>query len=100
MDSPFECYVYWRLDAASLKAAADALTAFQQQLRERHPGLQARLLSKLDDSAAEATLMEVYALPGGVNPELAKAVVDEGGRVAAAWCRGTRHIERFQALGL
>ena len=98
--APFECYVYWKLDAAALASAARAMSAFQQQLCRRHPGLQARLLSKLDDSAAVATLMETYAMPGGLSPELTKAVVDEGGRVAAAWCRGSRHIERFQALDL
>lgn len=100
VDAPFECYVYWKLDAGSVEAAAVALAAFQQQLRERHPGLQARLLCKQVDGSAEATLMETYALPGGLSPELAKAVVDEGGRVAVAWCRGSRHIERFQVLGL
>lgn len=100
MTAPFECYVYWRLRAETLPAAARAMAAFQEQLRARHPGLQARLLSKMDSGDAEATLMEVYTLPGGVSSTLDQAVADEGGRVAAPWCLGQRHIERFSPLSL
>ena len=92
-----ELYLYWRTSQADWSAAAAALSRWQQQLCEQHPGLQARWLRRADGSEEHATLMEIYTQPGGVEEATAQRIVEEGAMVLTPWCVGTRHIETFIA---
>lgn len=90
-----ELYLYWRTGRADAAAATIGIRAWQQDLQKEHPGLQARLLRRADQSAAELTLMEIYTAPGGIGPALQQHITDRGDAVSAAWRRGPRHLEVF-----
>jgi hypothetical protein len=89
--------VYYRIDAANLANAAAAVRDFQTRLRDAHRGLQAALLRRPGEQDGEITLMETYAMPGGVDEAL-QARIDEVAAALAPWQRGTRHTEIFEPL--
>ena len=70
---------------------------YQARLRESHPGLDARLLRRPGGPDGQVTLMETYAMPGGVS-EAVQARIDEAATCLAAWLRGARHTEVFEPL--
>lgn len=93
-----ELYIYWRVPQHQLAAAVAAMTAFQAEQTQRVPRLQARLLQREEDDAEQATLMEIYTVPGGLPQAVRTALVVEGTQAAAPWCQGARHVEVFSAL--
>ena len=96
-----ELYVYFRAPAHQADAVQVAVTDMQQQLRREIPGLQARLLMRIDASSGQHTWMEIYALPpeagaGGMTEALGSTIEQR----AAAWrdlLDGPRHVEVFVA---
>ena len=93
-----ELYIYWRVQHHELAAAIVGMTAFQAEQVQRVPRLQARLLQRDDDEADQATLMEIYSLPGGLPLAVRTALVVQGAQAAAPWCLGARHVEVFLPL--
>ena len=85
-----ELYIYYRVDDAHVAAARRAVEAMHDRLRQAHPGLVARLLTRAGDGSAPQTWMETYALPGstgGVDADL-EAGIEAGGRKLGASRRG------------
>ena len=93
-----ELYIYWRVPHHQLAAAVAGMSAFQAEQVQRVPRLQARLLQRDDDEADQATLMEIYSLPGGLPLAVRTALVVQGAQAAAPWCLGARHVEVFSPL--
>lgn len=93
-----ELYVYWHLAAADVPVAGRAMAAFQHALRLQHEGLQARLLRRHDEHGHQATLMETYAMAGGLAEALHTQIVVEGATAAAPWCLGARQVEVFESI--
>ena len=96
-----EIYIYWRLAADHVPAAAAAMSRWQADLVARHPGLQARLLQRAsagDEPTAPSTLMETYVRAEGIDAALQAAIESEGARAAARWCQGARHTEVFEPI--
>ena len=94
-----ELYIYYRIDEAHVAAARHAVEAMHDRLREAHPGLVARLLTRTGDGSASQTWMETYALPGsadGVAAEIEARIEAQ----AASWSHlvaGSRHVEAFRS---
>ena len=93
-----ELFVYYRVKSAQWRDAALAVERLQQQLRQSHAGLTARLLRRPETADDLVTLMEVYALEGvGVTPEI-EADIAHAASVLEPWLVGERHCEGFDAL--
>jgi len=100
-----ELFIYYRVHLQAAPAAKAAVIAMQMRLRQRHPGLNARLLCRAEsDTAPDAvptqTWMETYAIdpmtdPAGITPELEAAIDAQAGAMLAAWIDGARHTEAF-----
>lgn len=60
-----ELYVYYRVASGQAETAAREVVAAQRGLRERWPGLEARLLERTE--ASSTTWMEVYRHPDGLD---------------------------------
>ena len=84
-------FIYWHTALDQAAAAEAAARDFQAWARTRYPGLQAHLYRRSDGERARVTLMETYARPDGLPPELAQ----EGAQALAAWAASGRHVERF-----
>ena len=93
-----ELFIYWHVAPDQLAAAGAAMAAFQQTLQQQHAGLVARLYRRSDAGGDRATVMETYALPGGVSDAVQTAIVAQSAQAAAAWCHGARHVEVFEPL--
>lgn len=91
-------FIYWRLAAADLPAARQALRRTQRQLVRQHPGLEAALFQRRDTAAGEATLMETYAGEAGVGGALQQQIEAAVAPTVQRWLRGVRHVEVFEAL--
>ena len=91
-----ELFIYWHVAPGRLAEAGAAMAAFQQALQAQHTGLVTRLYCRSDDDAGRATLMETYALPGGIPQALQTTLVVQGAQAAAPWCEGSRHVEVFE----
>lgn len=94
-----ELFIYYRIEAARAEAALAAARGFQRRLRERHPGLSARLLRRPDEPTAHAndtqTWMEIYSFnEGGIGAALQAAIESEAAAIAP-FISGTRHSEVF-----
>ncbi|MCB1997757.1 MAG: DUF4936 family protein [Rhodoferax sp.] len=83
-------FVYWRIDATDLPATLVAVHAAQAQLASAWPGLQARLWQR-SDPGVQATVMESYAAPGGIDAA-AQARIDAA---VAGHVPAQRHVEAF-----
>ena len=100
-----ELFIYYRVHLQAVPAAKAAVDAMQAGLRQRPPGLKARLLCRAEvatvpDAAPTQTWMETYAIdpmthPAGITAEL-QAEIDAEARVLAAWIDGPRHTEAFR----
>ena len=90
-------YVYYRIDAARLVDAAAAVRSFQAALRQTHPHLQAALLRRPGEQDGQVTLMETYAMPGGIDAAL-QSTIDSAAATLVPWQRGGRHTEVFEPL--
>jgi hypothetical protein len=96
--------VYYRVHAAAWQDALTAVRHYQQRLCIEHPGLVARVLRRAEEHETDAvTLMEVYRFdgdaPAGIGDVL-QAQIESAASALAPWLiTGTRHVERFNALG-
>ena len=88
-----ELYVYYRVAEGVLPAAQAQVRDFQATLRADHPALQARLMRRPELRDGQVTLMETYALPGGIPAELAARITAGTPALPAP-----RHVEAFDAL--
>lgn len=91
-----ELFVYWRTPAPGLDEALAAARRWQDVLAAQHPRLQARLLRRSDVEGPWATVMEVYAAPGGLDKATIRHIVDGGNERLAAWCPQGRQVEPFE----
>lgn len=90
-----ELYVYYRAPVSAYDALVGAVSDAQRGLEARHPGLQARLLRRPDVQEGQATWMEIYRHPQGVDAAL-EAQIDAALRPALQDLgAGERHVERF-----
>jgi hypothetical protein len=103
--SPFELYIYYRAPVSARHEVHLAASALQSDLAHQFQGLQARLLRRLPDDAAQGaahasahdTWMEIYRfhagspIPAGFETELAQAAEN----TLAGWLTTPRKIERF-----
>jgi hypothetical protein len=97
--APRQLFIYWRVTIAQLPLARQAMLDVQQRLCREHAGLQASLLLRDDEAgAAEATLMETYASPGGIDSSLQRRIDALCDAATAAWRRGPRHVEAFRCV--
>jgi hypothetical protein len=95
-----ELYVYYRVEQAHWRAAADAAAAWQRDLRSTRARLIARVLRRPDVRDGAVTLMETYAFePGtGAIDDALHAAIERGAPALGAWLIGVRHVEPFDAL--
>jgi hypothetical protein len=91
-------YVYYRIDAAGLADAVAAARAMQAVLRDAHPTLHTQLMRRPDEQEGQVTVMETYAMPGGIDDEL-RAHIGLGAAALAGLVRSARHVEVFEPLG-
>jgi hypothetical protein len=91
-----ELFIYYRIEAAGARTALATVQAFQQRLRQRHPGLAARLMRRTDEPSDPQTWMETYSFdgPDGVSPEL-QAQIEAEAAALSPFLAGARHIEAF-----
>ena len=101
-----ELFIYYRVGLQAVPAAKAAVVAMHTRLRQRHPGLTARLLCRTETSTAPnaapaptCTWMETYATdpmthPAGITPQL-QTEIDAEARALAALIDGPRHTEVF-----
>ncbi len=98
-----ELYIYYRVADGAATTARREIEAAQAALRMAHPGLDARLLQRLDEARpGEQTWMEIYRAPGGLPPEVAAATLAAVLAAVADLPRqrlSERHVERFAPLG-
>ncbi len=93
-----ELFVYYRVAAAQAVPAGIEVVRLQAGLRQRHPGLQARLLRREAAPDGLQTWMEIYAWPdraGGVAPGL-QAEIERAAEALAPLTAGPRHGEVFE----
>ena len=98
---PRALFIYYRVPQAHRAEAFEAITAAQQTLMRRLPGVQARLWCRSDEQATDAleqTWMEVYEHPEGVGA-LCEQVLRELLQALPAGLIGPRHTEAFEPLG-
>ena len=94
-----ELFVYYRVDPANADAAKGAVKAMHLRLRQAHPGLVARLLTRAGEKPTPHTWMETYALPGstdGIDVRL-EAKIEAAAAEWRALVSGARHVEPFIA---
>ena len=91
-----ELYVYFKAPASHAAAVMSAVTDMQSRLRSEVPGLQARLLKRIDAANGLHTWMETYTSADGVGEALGSTIE----QWAVAWSdllEGPRHTEVFDA---
>lgn len=91
-------FIYWKTTPELAPAAVAGVARLQRGLRARQPELVARLYRRADETGAMVTLMESYALAGGIGTALQQALVAAGREAVADWCQGERHVEIFDEL--
>jgi hypothetical protein len=94
-----ELFVWYRVRRDHADAARVSVAALQRSLRDRWPGLQARLLVR--DDGETSTWMETYSLPAaGAGGDHGVDIAMEAALAAAAGpleglVEGPRHVEAF-----
>jgi hypothetical protein len=97
-----ELFVWYRVRRDRGDVARAAVVALQRSLRDRWPGLQARLLVR--DEGERSTWMETYSLPAaGADGDHGMDVAIEAALAAAAGpleglVEGPRHLEAFAVV--
>jgi hypothetical protein len=98
-----ELFIYYRVRSHDVPAAHAAVVELQLRLRERHPGLSARLLCRDEGggTSASQTWMEIYAIDpmhrnAGISSEL-QAEIEVEAHSLSALIDGVRHTEAFNA---
>ncbi|MDX9842203.1 MAG: DUF4936 family protein [Aquabacterium sp.] len=98
---PRALFIYYRVSQTRRAEAYAAITALQQTLMRRLPGVQARLWCRSDEHAADApeqTWMEVYEHSEGVDA-LCEQVLLSLVQALPAGLIGPRHVESFVPMG-
>lgn len=98
-----EWFIYYQIAPPDLPQVQAAVAAFQQQLCQDWPGLQARLLRRPTAHEGRLTLMEIYGFgpsaqpspPADASPGVLSAI-EQAARGIASWLQGERHVEVFQ----
>ena len=94
-----ELFIYYRIPVAKVDEALAAVHAFQARLRERHPGLNARLLCRPEPKDSLHTWMEIYAFDPLLNPSGITAAcqsdIESEARCLDELIVGALHIEGF-----
>lgn len=93
-------FAYWKLPAADAGKALLAARLWQANLKAAHPGLVAHLYRRTDAHAlaeGQTTVMESYALPGGVTAAL-QASIDAAAQAGLLHLGApVRHVEVFES---
>lgn len=97
-----ELFIYYRIRADGAQEALAAAHGLQARLRERHPGLTARLMRRPDEPHPHQTWMEIYAFDphaedardAGVTPQIEAEIAAEAA-VLTPFLAGPRHTEVF-----
>lgn len=90
-----QLFVYWRVPHASVDAALAAVHAAQARLRADWPELEARVYQR-SDPAPEATVMETYETPAGIDTAGQARIEARLAEALAALPAGARHVEAFE----
>jgi len=99
-DTPASLFIYFRLTSSSAPQALQQLGAMQADLRARHPGLTARLLTRTDGrDGPEPTWMEIYEHAHGLS-EAFLTDLDAAVLALPAGLIGPRHTESFAEFRL
>jgi hypothetical protein len=96
-----ELFVYYRVAQSDVQAALTAVRAFQQRLREQHPGLAARLLQRSGERDTDVTLMEIYTFDHGGIRGIDSALqtrIEAAATVLTPLMVSSRRIESFDSL--
>lgn len=99
--SPRALFVYYRVAHTDSAEAFRRISALQQTLMQRLPGLQARLWQRADaagSQVSEQTWMEVYEHPDGVDALCEQLLAEQVGALPCGLI-GTRHVEAFVPMG-
>jgi hypothetical protein len=96
-----ELFIYYRVRGADAAAVRAAVLAAQQHLRDRHPGLRARLLRRPEETDGLQTWMETYSTdpmedPAGITAALQADIESSAQRISHC-VEGSRHTEVFIA---
>ena len=89
-------YVYYRVRAGDAASAIAAARAMQLGLQAQFPGAVCTLSQRAGDEGEWRTLMETYALAGGVSAAQRQAIEDTAQAQLSAWIVGERHVEVFE----
>lgn len=85
-----QLFIYWRVGRERLPQALAAVRQAQASLTAVWPGLTARVLERCDP-APQATVMEIYAAPDGIDAAGERRIADALEGIAP----GSRHVEAF-----
>lgn len=91
-----QLYIYYRVRAGDAASAIADVRAMQRGLQATLPGLVCTLSQRADNKRARRTLMETYALAGGVSVAHQHAIDDAARAQLSAWIVGERHVEVFE----
>ena len=85
-------FVYWRVRPDAVDDALAALRRLQSALCDDHPGLRA---ARYQRDGEPPTLMETYAIDGGIDTALQADIERRIAPALAVWAAGARHVEVF-----
>jgi len=94
-----ELFIYYRVRAGDAAAALAAVQRLHVELRERWPGLRARLLQRPETDEDLLTWMETYATDpgtGGIDAAM-QAHIEARASALLPLIQGLRHTEVFTA---
>jgi hypothetical protein len=92
-----ELFIYYRTTFENASVLHATVSRLQDDLRARHPGLQARLMRRPDAADGLHTWMETYADPHNKNgiTDALQREIDAAALVLAPLLVGPRHVESF-----
>jgi hypothetical protein len=90
-----QLFVYWKIAPASLETALAATRQAQATLQQGWPGLVARVYERCDP-ALQATVMETYEAPGGIDDAGQARIAAVLDAALAGLSAGPRHVEAFR----
>jgi hypothetical protein len=91
-----ELFIYWKVEAQGALQALAAAHRLQAALRDRHPGLDARLYRRLETQDGRDTIMETYSHAAGVGVSLQSAIDAAAAVHLRPWLTAERHVEVFE----
>ena len=91
-----ELFIYYRATQENASVVHAEVSRVQDELRARHPGLQARLLRRPLAADGRHTWMETYSSPIGISDALQRDI-EHAALALAPLIDGKRHVEEFTA---